>query len=396
MQVLERVLAGFEDLIRGALVKQGAPDAANRQKVYASARQALERMLSTNEAMTPEISVAQRKKLEAAIVEIEKSYSASETQRTVEPPSSPPPPAASPSPPVPPVPPREPPNASEPPIPLVASPEPAPPPVIPNPSPEVPKPARREPSFDDSNVEAAPAVSPVPLDQAAASRKPSPHKPRDYQGDVLNERKPYAKLLLWTIILVGLAVAIWWAITFGPGLLREKFDGSVPNPQPTFESGAFVPGEGDKDGWISVFIPDVNAADIVTNGNGAAELQRDGARSVMRMASPDQATESNIFVRVPRGVMKDLQGQAATLEVTVKSTNDESQEFVIYCQFEAMGNCGRKRFVMTSNPEPFLFDILVNDVFLDEGQDAYLAINTDFSGQGRALDLYSVRVRIGS
>jgi len=51
---------------------------------------------------------------------------------------------------------------------------------------------------------------------------------------------------------------------------------------------------------------------------------------------------------------------------------------------------------MTSNPEPFIFDILVNDTFLKESEDAYLAINTDFSGQGRALDLYSIRVRTGS
>jgi len=184
----------------------------------------------------------------------------------------------------------------------------------------VPKPARREPAFDNGAntppvAASAPGGQSVHSAQARSSLSGEPAAAREYQGDVLNERKPYAKLLLWTIILVGLGVAIWWAITFGPGLLREQFDGSVRSQQPTLESGAFVPGDGNQDGWVTVFMPDINAADVVTNGAGAAELQNDGARSIMRMASPDRETQSNLLIRVPRGVMKDLQGQAATLEL---------------------------------------------------------------------------------
>ena len=70
-----------------------------------------------------------------------------------------------------------------------------------------------------------------------------------YAASVSKERKPYAKLLLWTIILVGIAVALWWAITFGPDLLRQKLGGSVPNPDLAIESGPYAPsGTG---GWIS-------------------------------------------------------------------------------------------------------------------------------------------------
>ncbi|PCH47469.1 MAG: hypothetical protein COC23_01720 [Hyphomicrobiales bacterium] len=365
-------MAGFEDLIRGALIKQDSTTKEGREKVYYSARQALTRMTTKNGSLAPDVIESQHQKLELAIVEIEASYADQLGAPQVTSGSAPD---------------IETPVAVDPatvriesaPVPDVRS-------ATPAPGMETSLASKRqEPGFGtpDTKLHPEPSVrlEPIQTDQ-----------PSSYSGDVLREKKPYAKMLLWTIILVGIGVAIWWAITFGPGLLREQFDGSVPNPATTQESGSFVPG-GDSEEWSTVFLPSSNAENIVTNGSGAAELLRDGAVQVMRLASPDGTVGNNLLVKVPRGVMQDLRGKAVTFELTVKAVESDSQEFVVFCEFSQMGNCGRKRFTTSTNKEAFIFDVLVNDAELAAGEDAYLSINTDFNGKGRALDLFSVRVR---
>ena len=348
-------MAGFEDLIRGALIKQENPSAEARAAVYQSARQALDRMTMNNAQLTPEMVVAQKRKLEQAVAEIEASYSG--VVQSAPAPQS-----------------QQPPIPQSAPPPMTASRDPSP--AAPQAS---PKPVRLEPDFGAEPPQPTSAQEPAYAD--------------NYTGDALKERKPYARLLIWTIILVGLGVAIWWAVTFGPALIKQQLDGSVPNPQPTIESGSFVPGEKDASGWVSVFSPEIGIDDVATNGTGAAELLRDGGRPILRMASPDGKPASNLLITVPREVMDSLKGEAATFEVVVRSTQADSQEFVLFCEFSEMGNCGRKRFTAGRNPEPFIFDVLVNNVLLPSGEDGYLSINTDFIGKGRPLDLYSIRVR---
>jgi len=68
-----RHLAGFEDLIRGALIKQDSTTKEGREKVYYSARQALTRMTTKNGSLAPDVIESQHQKLELAIVEIEAS-----------------------------------------------------------------------------------------------------------------------------------------------------------------------------------------------------------------------------------------------------------------------------------------------------------------------------------
>ena len=73
---LETFVAGFEDLIRGALRKHGGPTSEGRSVIYQSSRQALERMLSQNDKLDPAAQTYQRQRLEVAIAEIEAGYNA--------------------------------------------------------------------------------------------------------------------------------------------------------------------------------------------------------------------------------------------------------------------------------------------------------------------------------
>ena len=74
-------MAGFEDLIRGALIKQGTTTPESRERVYNSARQALDRMLADETKFSPEVANAQRTKLETAISEIDAGYAKAEVTR---------------------------------------------------------------------------------------------------------------------------------------------------------------------------------------------------------------------------------------------------------------------------------------------------------------------------
>ncbi|MFD0917062.1 hypothetical protein ACFQ14_11640 [Pseudahrensia aquimaris] len=407
-------MAGFEDLIRGALAKQADPTPEAREKIYDSARQALQRMLEGNDALAPEVVQAQRVKLNEAIASIEGEYLADVTKTASEEPTPPPPPTA-------PVAPMPPPVAATPTPAPIDAPAPAPKAEKPfRPEPQISAPTRATPQVDTPRVSQPSA--PAPTGELSASRQqpagssspepsvsrpvapsireipepPSPPQdteyPEAYIGDALREKKPYAKILLWVIILVGLGVGGWWVYSNGRALIEQELGGGVPNPPRTFESGASA-GAQDEEGWVTVFAPQDNAQNVGTPGAGAAELQQDGTRPIMRLASPDAALTNNLLIRLPRGSMNELQGKSATFELIVRSGGDEDQSFVIFCEFGTMGECGRKRFVAGSNPRPVLFDVLINDVTLGADEDAFISINTDFEGTGRALDLYSIRVR---
>ena len=215
-----------------------------------------------------------------------------------------------------------------------------------------------------------------------------------YDPYLLRERRPYARLLLWVVILAGLGVFVWWAVTFGPALIKAQLDGSVPNPRPTIEAGSFVPGgEGD---WATVYLPDGSSDALEYAGRGAVELVRSEGRTIARMASTAGSSANRILVEIPDRVMEQLKGEAATFELTLKSTEPDGQQFAVFCEFASLGACGRKRFNARDRFEAFIFDVLVNEGNLQPGERAYLAINTDVNLGGKALDLQSIRVRSGN
>ena len=369
-------MAGFEDLIRGALEKQGNTTPQTRASIYHSSRQALERMLGQSTTLDDKVIAVQRQRLEAAIAQIEADYGDAPTPHNPTPQNQTvqAPPVQSQAPGVPP-----PPSPVIAPKPATAAPPPAPRSAA--------RPVHAEPAIDAQPTQLEPAINGTHEGADLQSHSPV------YQGNVLEERKPYAKLLLWTIILVGLGVSAWWAVNFGPDMIKQKLGGSVPNPSQIIESGGFLPSSGE--GWISVFNPADDSANIDANGKGTADLFQDGERNFVRLASNAGSDGNYVRIKVPRGVMLPLRGEAATFEVMLKNNSDTPQQFALFCEFGDMGGCGRKRFRANDRIEAFIFDVLVNDTPLPENQDAYIRFNTDLGGNGKTIDLYSIRVRSG-
>ncbi|NKB51526.1 MAG: hypothetical protein GKR97_04770 [Rhizobiaceae bacterium] len=264
---------------------------------------------------------------------------------------------------------------------------------------------------------AVPAASPTPSSSPSPSSPPPPPIPvnlgldegdepepveepaidtRDayseaYAASAARERKPYAKLLLWTIIVVGIGVASWWAYTFGPALIEQQLGGSVPNPGQTIESGQFLPG--DADGWVTVFNPSDDSINIDAGGRGTAEVFQNPNERFVRLTSNAGSSDNNLKILVPRGVMLPLKGEAATIEILLKSSAKTNHQFAVYCEFGKMGNCGRKRFAAGDRVEAQIFDVILNNVDLGPDEDAYLSFNTDVGGKGQAIDIYAIRLR---
>ncbi|MEL6744604.1 MAG: hypothetical protein AAFO68_03935 [Pseudomonadota bacterium] len=384
-------MAGFEDLLRSALAKHDNPSAETRQVIYRSSREALERMIQQKEGMPAETIALQRQKLEAAIVQVEMSRTAS-AEPVPQFKAAPPEPVQ-----------QSVPQQGLQPAPPTAARQP-----IPQPAPEqkaapavdgalnfgVAPPPPSSPSPPPQGTPQMTAPQPVPNPAAApgpnVAASPHPRGERDYDGDLLREKKPYAKMLFWAIIITGLGVTLWWMVTFGPDLLRSRLDGSVPNPAPTIESGSFNPDA--NAGWVSVFSADSNPESIETGNEGRAELLRADGRTYARLAS-NQGVDNRIRFVMPPGVMEQLRGRAATFEITMQAVDGE-QQFSIYCEFGALGSCGRKRFQIDGRLQPFIFDVLINDTRLASGERARLAINTDLGGTGKAVDVSTIRVRV--
>lgn len=374
-------MAGFEDLIKKAIVSQNAQsDPEARQRIYISSRAALERMVAANTALTPDAVQAQRAKLDSAILEIESSFRVANPAPPAAPSPSAAPAAFAPHGVAQPVSENVPPISQQTP-PIL---QPAPPIREPNAAPQINVATRQGAGF---------AAAPVSVPNSGFAATRSTPQPVDYTGGGAGQRRPYIRMLAWVIILCGLAMAAWWSWNFAPQLLKNQIDERVYNPEQPITRGVFNPN--DDEGWISVFDPAVDPGAIVTENRGTAELVQTDGGTIARLRSASSAAQGNILIRIPPGVAEQMRGKAVTFELVLSAPADSGQQVAIYCEFDVLGSCGRKRFEVGRDPTSQIFDVLAEDVSLPSGRTAFIAFNTDILGQGRSIDLVGIRMRIG-
>ena len=241
---------------------------------------------------------------------------------------------------------------------------------------------RREPAFDGS------AAAP-----AAATKNGGQAEAPETEVEPIPKKRPYIKMLAWVIILCGLGTAVWWAWTFGPELLKNQIEQTIANPQDPIIRGPFTPGDGE--GWVSVFDPATDPSAIVTENRGTAELVQVEGGTIARLRSASAGADGNILIRIPPGVVQQMRGKATTFEIVVAAPTDGDQQVAIYCEFDVLGSCGRKRFEVGRDPTSHIFDVLAEDISMPADRSAYVAINTDILGQGRSVDVAVIRMRLG-
>lgn len=437
----------IEKAIRNALEKGNADDPAFRERVYRSVEAALDRAIRANPQLTVERAIGRRKGLQAKIAEIEAEYRPAEEDgiaggldqalMDILSEAAAAPPAAG--------------RAALPEWPSVDSAAPradaAPPLQSPAAAPLRREPqleprrgidaaetgGRREPSFGfpaPPQQPAAPAAGrhepsvdlgivpertdrvesdldgealPPPLDAPDISAPVPPSPPETVAADRAarsrERRRPFAALFFGVALISLIAVGVLFAWRTGLFLSPEQRDTSVPNPPAELGSEDFDPaGEAppalsdepaaERD-WITIFSP-ANAATASAPGDGRAETMQDDSGSFLRIRSG--ATGAPVSFAIGQGVLERLAGKTAVFSVAARAEEGQETEFSVECGLDKLGDCGRRRYEASYELGEFLFEIDLPDQ--RPGSGGSIAINPDISLQGKALDVYEIRVAL--
>ena len=414
--------ADIESLIRQALARQNGFDPQIRQKIYQSSRNALARMIAKSSALSPEIIGARNRALENTIAKIEGEFSAQVEPAPVE------------------IVEIETPPEPEP-VPQPRAPQPTPQPIAPIPVAPAPQatieerisvPEALAPAATEIPVQIP--VAPVAIEPQIAVEPVAPvapvsaeiHMPPEPQplpefvpesitqvpdypaldpaaqhaAETLRSTRPKPKkfrFLVWLLTLVIMGIVGWVAYSLALEYLTPK-QTTPDNPQVTRENGVTPAGN-----FFTILDPTQPSA-LITGGNGTADIMSETSQPAIRVMSVRQpGSESTpaqpLLLKLAPGILKDIAGKKATVEIFAKSGSNSAATFSVTCQFGSLGECGRKRFRIGLQPEAVVFTIQISADYV-EGQKAYLAINTDVtssavqSGKGAKIDIIYARIRV--
>lgn len=362
----------IEKAIRNAFEKGNADDRAFREKVYRSAFAALDRALQANPSITVEVAIKRRKAMQARITEIESEFLPAVLVATPEPNGG-----------------QQAPSVEAPSI------EVRPPSSTASVAPAV----RREPSLDDDGRTPLAAVVPEPVLPGSALRGAEAANGGIEVSPDLDERRsrrrrmPLTSVFLGLIVLAAVGFGLWWAVQ--NGLIKPPAQSN--NAPPTIGSVDVTPpvgapsiaGQDDQRAWIAVFTPS-DPTLVSAPADAMAEVMKDDTGSFLRIRSG--ASGSAVRFDVGQGVLASLAGKHAVFDILARTEEGKETQMSVGCNFGDLGDCGRKRYAVGHERNEYLFDVQ----FPDKRSNAAgtIAVNSDFDGQGKSVDIYEIRVSI--
>lgn len=340
-------LDAIEKAIRSAFEKGNAEDRAFRERVYRSAFAALDRALKASPTLTVESAINRRKTLQATITQIESEF-------------------------VPGAPVVEP-GASQP---------------------------RSEPRLDDIRPQRddGPTLDVPPRTVGREDAAVAVEGER-IEGRTRRKRRIFPRLFIAATLLAAIVIGGWWA--FQTGLLKTpaERDTSIPNPPqnvqdedyiPENEAAPIAPGQADLDrDWINVFSPS-DATMVSAPGETTAEVMQDESGSFLRIRSGEAG--SSILFDIGQGVLESLAGKKATFDIVARAEEGKETEMSVDCNFGELGDCGRKRYAVGYEKGDYLFEVDFGGK--QPGAGGTIAINSDFANEGRAVDIYEIKVSV--
>ncbi|MER8461734.1 hypothetical protein [Mesorhizobium sp. M1396] len=380
----------IEKAIRNALEKGNAEDRAFRERVYRAAFSALDRALKANPDVTVELAIKRRKAIQAKITEIESEFLpavpdvgprgdapaielGADSAPAVETGQQAPSPAAVDEPVQ---------SAADTPRSASDAPRSRVLPVVPDIMPDAALPDA--PSIDMS--------APTPAG-AAAEVAPDRDERR-----IRGRRLPLTAIFLTVTLLAAVGIGLFFAVQTGVFKTQAQLDTAPPQAPPTVDDDDFTPAEGGpaKPGaadqahdWINVFSP-TDASHVSAPSDAKAEVMKDDTGSFLRIRSG--ASGSAISFDVGQGVLEKLAGKHAVFDIIARSEEGKETQISVDCNFGELGDCGRKRYAVGQQQNEYLFDVKFPDK--RPGSAGTIAINSDFDKQGKAADIYEIRVSV--
>ncbi|RUM98860.1 hypothetical protein EET67_04230 [Pseudaminobacter arsenicus] len=337
----------IEKAIRNAFEKGNAEDRDFREKVYRSAFAALDRALKASPTLTVEAAINRRKALQATITQIESEF-----------------------------------------VPVVPAVEP-----IASRSQSEPRLDDIRPQRDEGPVLDAPRKAARPASAAVAVEG------ERIETRARRKRRIFPRLFIGATLLAAIVIGGWWA--FQTGLLKTpaERDTSIPNPPqsvqdedyiPENEAAPIAPGQADPDrDWINVFST-ADAAMVSSPGETTAEVMQDESGSFLRIRSGKSG--SAILFDIGQGVLEQLAGKTATFDIVARAEEGKETEMSVDCNFGELGDCGRKRYAVGYEKGDYLFEVDFSGK--QPGAGGTIAINSDFANEGKAVDIYEIKVSV--
>lgn len=364
----------IERAIRNALEKGNADDPAFRERVYEQAFAALERALKAHPETTVESAIQRKRVLAARMTEIEAEYTSPDPDGTE--------------------------DGLEPSEDQFA--------------PEV------APDVDDGHAEAAAPEVTLDADKADDDLGPLPdlerlpdgmYAPHAHAAEVAPDpnprrarrsRRPYAILFVAATLLAGLGMGLWGASELGLFKSAAERDTAVPNPPRTVEEEDFSPddavpatppplqGEAVAErNWIDVFTP-ADPTQVSAPAGASAEVMQDESGSFLRIRSGSSGAA--VLFDVGQGILEQAVGKRALFDIIARAEEGKETEITVDCNFGELGDCGRKRYLVGYERGEYLFEVTLPS--RDPGAAGTIAVNSDFSNQGKSVDIYQIRVSV--
>ncbi len=373
-----------EKAIRNALEKGNAEDRAFREKVYRSAFAALDRATQANPQLTVEMAIKRRQNLQARITSIESEFLPAAPALPVQP-------------------------GEVPAISLDSAPAEAA-----GAAPAIEAPGR---SFDQDGAAPSVALDTGPEREVLApavdlgdGRAPTalagdlsagtPVEPDRDERRARRRRRPFAAMFMIVTLACAAAIGGWWALETGLLKLPSQ-SGGLPPPETVVESEEFDPAQetpvqpGEPGGtqelrnWIAVFSPS-DSSGVNAPSGATAEVKEDESGSFLRIRSGTGGAD--VVFDVGQGTLERTAGRKAVFDISARAEDGTQTEISISCDFGEMGDCGRKRYVVGYERGEYLFDVELPAN--QPGAGGSIAVNSDFSNEGKAVDIYEIKVSI--
>ena len=200
-------------------------------------------------------------------------------------------------------------------------------------------------------------------------------------------------------LLCAAAIGGWWAYQLGlfklpsapfaPPRIVEEEEFDPAQEMPLSSRASRRGGTQELRNWISVFSPDDPSAVNAPSG-ATAEVSQDESGQFIRIRSG--TTGAAVVFDVGQGILEQIAGKKAVFDISARAEDGTQTQISINCDFGELGDCGRQRYAVGYERGEYLFDVELPGN--RPGAGGSIAINSDFSNEGKAVDIYAIRVSV--